>query len=478
MTRKFDPILDRLLRRSRGRVAGLHAPTHQWVWNARVLLLVFVLGFIGTAIVILAVVGGYSLMHPAMPKVSEAPADVIIQPKYTPAQQPIQPVDTTSESSPAAPSTDSSGFVSVPDTDSKPDAQPSSAVVPPTDNAPAPDMTAAPQTSQAGPSADEPMTQQAPVETVPDPQQTPQQVPPPVVTEAPAPAPKPHTHTHPAAPPRIAFQPSLPVPETRPVTNPSGLAVFLDGAPTGVTAHMVAGVPYVAVDPIAVQAGSGVMIAPGTQEVRVGGQRVAGPVRMEGLQVMVPAANLGHALGRTVRISGEKIFFEPSTTPAANGPGSNGHVTTTHPAPIQAPAPVPQPVEPPIETPAGTIPEAFQPSIAGNGDMQVTVTNLELATEFRNAYHPSDGHQYAIVFASVQNTSQIMQVSQGKFTLRDNVGRTYESLDSLSTLMLVVLRPGGINYGYLVFEVPLGTTPDTFTYVQENRAPLNVVLHH
>ncbi|MHB2016690.1 MAG: DUF4352 domain-containing protein [Candidatus Xenobia bacterium] len=443
-TTKFDPIRERLLRRSRQRVADLHAPTRRWVWNARVLVLVFGLGFIGTAVVILAVVGLYSILHPhPVLHVTGAKTPVIINPRVAPAPvETLAPVAVTQESKPSPVSTPapspSVDYIPEPPIATNVPAAPSQELTP-VAPVPAP-VASAPPSQELKPVAAVP----APIASAP--------VPPPAVAPA---------------KPRIA-----------PV---SGYQVYLDGVPTGVTATIVAGVPYVAVDPIAVQAHQGVMIAPGTQEVRVGGQRVAGPVRMQGLQVTVPARNLAKALHRSMRIdrAGSRINLDPTTTPVATGPPNPGHVTTEHPAP---PAAQTQPATAPIPsieaTEGAPLPEAFTPVIAGNGDMQVTVTNLEVTNEFRHAYHPSDGHQFVVVYASLQNTSQIVQVSEGKFLLRDGAGRTYEPLDNLSTLMLVVLRPAGINYGYSVFEIPQGTQPEAFMYVQENHAPLVVALHN
>ena len=41
----------------------------------------------------------------------------------------------------------------------------------------------------------------------------------------------------------------------------------------------------------------------------------------------------------------------------------------------------------------------------------------------------------------------------------DNKQRIYEYSEGLSNFWLVVLRPGGSNFGYIVFEVPQDSEP-------------------
>lgn len=120
--------------------------------------------------------------------------------------------------------------------------------------------------------------------------------------------------------------------------------------------------------------------------------------------------------------------------------------------------------------------EIFVPRSAQNSIFQVTVTNLQSVGMIKEFYKPRSGHKFVIVYLSQQNISNEVQIYTGKFNLQDAGGSSYNPLDNLSNFWLVVLRPQGINFGYLVFEVPVETSAASLTLNTVNQPPLTLQL--
>jgi len=77
---------------------------------------------------------------------------------------------------------------------------------------------------------------------------------------------------------------------------------------------------------------------------------------------------------------------------------------------------------------------------------------------------------------SQQNISDEVQIYSGKFSLVDNTRTAYDYLEGLSNFWLIVLRPGGINFGYLVFEIPASSKPMQLVLHSQTRPPLTAEL--
>lgn len=120
--------------------------------------------------------------------------------------------------------------------------------------------------------------------------------------------------------------------------------------------------------------------------------------------------------------------------------------------------------------------DIFVPRSGQNSIFQVTVTNLQSVGTMKEYYKPRSGHKFVIVYLSQQNISNEVQIYTGKFNLQDQSGNTYNGLDNLSNFWLVVLRPQGINFGYLVFEMPLEASPASLTLSTVNQPPLTLQL--
>ena len=116
----------------------------------------------------------------------------------------------------------------------------------------------------------------------------------------------------------------------------------------------------------------------------------------------------------------------------------------------------------------------YVPKTAKNSVFQVTVTNVENISTFKDFYRPKEGHRYVIVYLSQQNISQQVQIYTGRFSLLDQKANSYDYMEGLSNFWLLILRPFGINFGYLVFEVPVDSTPVSLVLHSLNQAPLTV----
>lgn len=118
----------------------------------------------------------------------------------------------------------------------------------------------------------------------------------------------------------------------------------------------------------------------------------------------------------------------------------------------------------------------FTPKKVQNKVFSVAVTNMEEMSIIKNFYKPHTGSKYVVVYVSQQNISDKVQVYTGKFSLVDGENRIYEYQESLSNFWLVILRPGSLNFGYLVFEIPDGAIPTKLILHALNQEPLSVNL--
>jgi len=118
----------------------------------------------------------------------------------------------------------------------------------------------------------------------------------------------------------------------------------------------------------------------------------------------------------------------------------------------------------------------FRPVSGNNGVFQVTVTNIEELAVIKDYYRPRTGNKFVVLYLSEQNTSNEVQIYTGKFSLHDQSGNTYDAVEALSNFWLIILRPGGTNYGYLVYELPAGARPQLLTLHALQQAPLSINL--
>lgn len=118
----------------------------------------------------------------------------------------------------------------------------------------------------------------------------------------------------------------------------------------------------------------------------------------------------------------------------------------------------------------------YVPKHSENQVFRVTVTNLETISILKDFYRPKEGFKYVVVYLSQQNISQQVQIYTGRFSLMDQKSNSYDYIEGLSNFWLVILRPYGVNFGYLVFEVPADSKPVSLLLHSLNQAPLAVEL--
>ncbi|MBM3461808.1 MAG: DUF4352 domain-containing protein [Armatimonadetes bacterium] len=197
----------------------------------------------------------------------------------------------------------------------------------------------------------------------------------------------------------------------------------------------------------------------------------------------------GRPLGATPHYSGGVIYVPASAVARVLGLKASWHarsraVVFTHPSRVAPrPSPTPPVVVRPSPTPSASATPSpgawrvpFTPVAGGDGVFQIHVTDLVELNQVRGYYTPGSGNKFVQVNLSQQNTSNELQIYTGKFTLEDEQNRTYDSVENLSNFWLVILRPGGINFGYLIYVVGQDAQPRSITLHTQNRAPLTVPL--
>lgn len=111
--------------------------------------------------------------------------------------------------------------------------------------------------------------------------------------------------------------------------------------------------------------------------------------------------------------------------------------------------------------PADDKTKPFMPRGASNGIFTLTVTNAETASTVKGNLRAHDGFKFFVVHFTLKNVSTQLQTYLGKFTLIDDGNNSYQWVSGLSNYWIVYMRPGGINYSYFVFELPVFAMPKT-----------------
>lgn len=186
--------------------------------------------------------------------------------------------------------------------------------------------------------------------------------------------------------------------------------------------------------------------------------------------------------------STQPVHSPPSTysgQPTKSAYPDQGTRSDTHLRPTDAPPSMPQNLSlPPMHTTgAVSSPDAtftstspFIPKSENNGTFRVTVTNIEYVNTIKDYYKPRPGYQFVVVYLSQQNVSDEVQIYTGRFSLLDQSNNSFDYIEGLSNFWLVILRPGGVNFGYLVFEIPSDAKPMKAVLHGLNQAPLSVSL--
>ena len=162
------------------------------------------------------------------------------------------------------------------------------------------------------------------------------------------------------------------------------------------------------------------------------------------------------------------------SAPSSNNAGWNGGQTAMRTAPVSGNAPGIGVARPATASQGAS--SLFIPRTSQNGVFKVTVSNLEVLPVIKDYYKPHAGSKFVVVSLSQQNISNQVQIYTGKFSLVDQNQNSYDHLEGLSNFWLVILRPFGVNFGYLVFEIPQNAKPSNLVLHALNQAPLTINL--
>jgi hypothetical protein len=273
---------------------------------------------------------------------------------------------------------------------------------------------------------------------------------------------------------------------TAAVADEASYAVYINGTRAASPAIVRDGIAYLPAQTVAQSLNVSVRWDSQHNLLRVNNKTLTAAPLTESGRLYVPIEALAAAIGSTVEWDGQhhaiRLFAGAATSPSVTPP-----ISTNPPPAVVLPVPAPAPIEAP--PPDATVPEVraphpvrhnasialgspYIPKTTQNGVFQVTCTNLEHVKTIKDYYRPRQGYQYIIVYLSQQNISDEMQIYTGRFSLVDDQERSYDYLESLSNFFLVILRPYGINFGYLVFEIPIDAQPAQLTLHTVNLPPL------
>jgi len=286
------------------------------------------------------------------------------------------------------------------------------------------------------------------------------------------------------------------------------LTVHCNGKPIKVEAVLRNGVAYYPIDELAAAAGTRVDWNPITKELRINNSGVeVAPIYLGG-KLYLPLDTFAAAAGCTNSWdpgAGTVVMKRIST----NMPNSADNVATpTRPGSFVDGRELPydatldgrlpggwqfaNPIEPPRSASAPMAPDAgsvavlqraesntgdvFVPRSARNSAFQISVTNVERLSSFRGYYQARSGYKFFVVYVSQKNVSGTPQVYPGKFHIQDSSGNAYEPMEELGSFWAVIMKPYGVNFGYLVYELPENTFPSQLVLTTVGLAPLSVNL--
>lgn len=218
------------------------------------------------------------------------------------------------------------------------------------------------------------------------------------------------------------------------------------------------GFAYVPLQAMAQAMGAKYEWDPAKKNVSFNGKPVKGTALKMGSVLYIPAMSIAEN-------TGAKVKFDIKNKEVIIGGGKVDVAVQT---------PIPKLTPKPEYTPTG--PEPFIPVKAQNDVFKLTVTNIETVSSMKGHYKPQPGNQYVIIYLSQQNISDEVQIYTGKLSLIDNNGQAFEYIEALSNFWLLVLKPGGINFGYLVFEIPQSSIPMKIVLSTTTRPPMTLNL--
>lgn len=246
--------------------------------------------------------------------------------------------------------------------------------------------------------------------------------------------------------------------------------VYVDGRLLEVLPFVRKGVLYLPVEPLAAALKIKIRWNPNNEEILVNKKPIrTGSLIREGA-LYVPVEAVARGSGVQVEWDGATRAIRIETKPLVAKAPSPEEESSEETSEEMIPTPPPPSKSPPKEV-------LFIPKTTANGDFSVTVTNVEETHLLKNYYKPKEGKKFVVVHVSEQNISDKVQMYTGRFALQDQNQISFDYIDGLSNFYLQILRPGGINFGSLVFEVPEDSAPARLLLHTYENPPLTVSLY-
>jgi hypothetical protein len=274
----------------------------------------------------------------------------------------------------------------------------------------------------------------------------------------------------------------------------SSITVVCNGTPVQSSILVRNGLEYCPVDPIAQALHLSVSWNPGTKELKIADNLVIAEPLYVGGHLYLPVDAIAEAGNcnsswdtsrsvATLSSRGGVGNLDPSKVQTGYDPSMDGRLPTNwqfaNPlAPVAAPvgAPAPAPDAAVLSREENRTGDVFIPKAVRNAAFQVTVTNLERLTAFRGYYQPKGGCRFVVVYLSEKNVSSEAQVNPGRFYVMDQQGTSYQAMEDLSSFWPVIMRPYGVNFGYLVYEIPEERIPVSIVLTSTGNSPLSLNL--
>lgn len=265
-------------------------------------------------------------------------------------------------------------------------------------------------------------------------------------------------------------------------TQTAAVRVYINGVELPMQAILKGGTAYLPAQTLADALKIKMQWNPVAKQLKVNKTIVPAPTIYKDGALYIPVEALTQTIGatlewdgaaRTIHIkTGNAVITQggpdtqpifPVTTTSTQYP-LNPETTSTSPVPTYNSNRIPEP-------------ETFIPRMAANTEYSVTVTNVNEVRIIKEFYRPKPGYKFIIVHVSQQNISDKVQLYTGRFTLQDHLDQTYEYIEGLSNFWLQILRPGGINFGSLVFELPANAAATKLALHTYGTSPLSLNLH-
>jgi len=274
--------------------------------------------------------------------------------------------------------------------------------------------------------------------------------------------------------------------------------VLVNGRPFDADAVVIDGTAYMPAAPLAQLLGARIVWDAVGDRVTINGQLLTRRCIREGGDILLPIKAVAAFFNAKITWDGARQLIEINNVPVPGGTQGNATpAPTTRPTPVAVvptptpvawlPTPTPAPWRPtptprpgltprPILSPPPDTQAIFRPVHGSNGIFNIVVTELQPLSNIKQYYHPQPGNMFWKVHVQQQNLSNEVQIYTGTFSLGDTAGRVHEPIEGLSNFWLIILRPGGTNYGYLVFEIPTTVRPAELYLHALNQPPLRLNL--